>query len=279
MTQTIRLRALRALALAVLVGFSGSSSASAHSASAGGASFEEPDVSAIKCGTGDSASCPRGFALRLSGEGLAATRAVKFLGGRGTRDDRIARPTEKSPHRVLVSVPRSARSGPLRVITRGATAAGPRIRVLSAGDAPAATQAAGGGVFPVQGTHDYGTEINGFGGGRGHKGQDVFAKCGTPLVAALGGTVTFQKFHERAGNYVVVKADDGTGQAYMHLAAPATVKQGQRVTAGQPIGEVGETGRASGCHLHFELWTAPGWYEGGEPIDPLPTLRRWDTAG
>jgi murein DD-endopeptidase MepM/ murein hydrolase activator NlpD len=40
---------------------------------------------------------------------------------------------------------------------------------------------------------------------------------------------------------------------------------------------VGETGRASGCHLHFELWTAPGWYKGGRAVDPLPTLRRWDS--
>jgi murein DD-endopeptidase MepM/ murein hydrolase activator NlpD len=39
---------------------------------------------------------------------------------------------------------------------------------------------------------------------------------------------------------------------------------------------VGDTGRASGCHLHFEEWTAPGWYAGGKPFDPLPDLRAWD---
>ena len=282
MTLTARFRVLPALAPAIAVLLAGAPAASAHSSAAGGASFEEPDVSAIKCGTGDASSCPRGSVLRLSGEGLAGTRVVKFLGGRGSRDDRTARPSEKSPHRVLVSVPRSARSGRVRVVTASAAATGPRLRVLKAPRTPAAQPAspgADGGVFPVRGKHDYGTEVNRFGGGRDHKGQDVFATCGTPLVAALSGVVTFKKFHDRAGNYVVIRADDGTGQAYMHLAAPATVEKGRRVTAGQPIGEVGDTGRASGCHLHFELWTAPGWYEGGSPIDPLPALRRWDTAG
>jgi len=40
--------------------------------------------------------------------------------------------------------------------------------------------------------------------------------------------------------------------------------------------ERGETGDASACHLHFEMWAAPGWYEGGSPIDPLSYLEKWD---
>jgi murein DD-endopeptidase MepM/ murein hydrolase activator NlpD len=285
MLTSARPRALPALALAVLTALACAAPAAAHkSTGVGGTGFDEPELSAIRCGTGDETSCPRGQVLRLSGEGLAQTRRVTFLGGRGAGDDRTTRPTEKSPHRVLVSVPRAARSGPIRVVTATAAVTGPRLRVLTGGT-PAApkpagtTAAAGGGVFPVRGEHDYGTFVNRFGGGRNHQGQDVFAKCGTPLVAALGGVVTFKKFQSRAGNYVVIKADDGTGQAYMHLAAPATVDKGQRVAAGDPIGRVGDTGRASGCHLHFELWTAPGWYEGGSAIDPLPALKRWDAAG
>jgi murein DD-endopeptidase MepM/ murein hydrolase activator NlpD len=256
----------------------------AHDTASGGTSFEEPEVTELRCGTGDTAACPRGHVLRLSGVGLRHTRSVTFLGGRGTRDDRTARPTERSPHRVLVAVPASARSGPLRIRTAGATAKGPRLRVLT-GAQPAPTTAAStraapdGGVFPVQGKHDFGTETNRFGGGRDHQGQDVFAKCGTPLVAALAGVVTFKRFQSRAGHYVVIQADDGTGQAYMHLQSPAVVDKGDRVEAGQRIGLVGDTGRATGCHLHFELWTAPGWYEGGSPIDPLPALQRWAAAG
>ena len=62
----------------------------------------------------------------------------------------------------------------------------------------------------------------------------------------------------------------------MHMREPARVTAGQSVTTGQSIGRVGDTGDAEGCHLHFELWTAPGWYSGGHPIDPLPTLKKWD---
>jgi murein DD-endopeptidase MepM/ murein hydrolase activator NlpD len=134
--------------------------------------------------------------------------------------------------------------------------------------------------FPIRGKHHFGEGAARFGAGRGgysHEGQDVFANCGTPLVAARGGTVRHKAFHSRAGNYLVIDGD-GTDQdyAYMHMQAPALVEKGDHVVTGQRIGNVGDTGRASGCHLHFELWTAPGWYEGGKPIDPLATLRTWD---
>jgi murein DD-endopeptidase MepM/ murein hydrolase activator NlpD len=68
----------------------------------------------------------------------------------------------------------------------------------------------------------------------------------------------------------------GKDFVYMHLRERAEVEQGDRVRTGQRIGEVGETGNATGCHLHFELWSAPGWYEGGRFLNPTPVLRRWD---
>jgi murein DD-endopeptidase MepM/ murein hydrolase activator NlpD len=133
-------------------------------------------------------------------------------------------------------------------------------------------------LFPIRGRHDLGqTETNNFGGGRGHQGQDMFARCGTKLALARGGKVQYAGYHGAAGNYVVVDAA-GTriDHVYMHMREAPLVSTGDRVFTGQKIGEVGDTGRATGCHLHFEMWTAPGWYEGGRPFDPLPSLESWD---
>lgn len=134
--------------------------------------------------------------------------------------------------------------------------------------------------FPVRGKHSYGTGVAAFGaarGGHSHQGHDVFAECGTPLVAARGGVVKLNQHHSRAGYYVVI---DGTGTdvdyAYMHLRVRSLLKKGAVVMTGQLIGEVGDTGAAHGCHLHFEMWGAPGWFTGGSPIDPLPSLKAWD---
>jgi murein DD-endopeptidase MepM/ murein hydrolase activator NlpD len=137
-------------------------------------------------------------------------------------------------------------------------------------------------MFPVRGHHDFGNSGARFGAGRTghiHQGQDVFARCGTPMVAARAGKVEYKGYHSLAGYYLVISGSD-TGQDYLyaHLRAPALVKKGDRVYTGQPIGEVGDTGNAVGCHLHFELWSAPGWYKGGKPFDPLSELQRWDRA-
>lgn len=134
--------------------------------------------------------------------------------------------------------------------------------------------------FPVRGRHDYGESGARFGAGRhghSHQGQDVFAACGTNLVAAQGGTVTFAGYHSAAGHYIVIRgAGSGEDYAYMHLQQASPFKTGDAVTTGRSIGRVGDSGNARGCHLHFELWSAPGWYEGGDPYDPYEKLRAWD---
>lgn len=137
-----------------------------------------------------------------------------------------------------------------------------------------------GYAFPILGGHEFSLGGGRFGAGRSghtHQGQDVMAACGTPLVAARGGTVQYAGYQYAAGNYVVV---DGLGTPndfmYAHLAEPSPLHTGDTVRTGQPIGIVGDTGDATACHLHFEMWAAPGWYEGGAPFDPLAELEKWD---
>ncbi|MGN6276594.1 MAG: M23 family metallopeptidase [Solirubrobacterales bacterium] len=137
-----------------------------------------------------------------------------------------------------------------------------------------------GYAFPVLGKHEFEMGAGRFGApraGHTHQGQDVAAACCTPLVAARGGKVQYAGYQSAAGNYIVI---DGRGTGfdfmYAHLAEPSPLHTGDPVRTGQPIGIVGDTGDATGCHLHFEMWTPPGWYEGGEPIDPLPYLEKWD---
>jgi murein DD-endopeptidase MepM/ murein hydrolase activator NlpD len=158
-------------------------------------------------------------------------------------------------------------------LTLGLLAAAPAhaIEALEPGSVPVTVEP--GEVFPVAGAVEFGTGAAAFGGGRGHKGQDVFADCGTPALAARAGRVVDARYEGAAGNYAVIAADDGRSHVYMHLRSPARVVAGDAVDAGERIGAVGDTGDAWDCHLHFEVWTAPGWFRGGHPIDPLRYLR------
>jgi murein DD-endopeptidase MepM/ murein hydrolase activator NlpD len=131
-------------------------------------------------------------------------------------------------------------------------------------------------VYPIQGPYEY---WDGFGGSRGHEGVDIGSPCGTPLVAVQAARVRYRKYHGAAGNYVVLDLKGSTVDlAYMHLSEPSVARPGQRVAAGQLLGYVGDTGNASGCHLHFEVWDGT-WYGGGAPIDPMPFLSSLERAG
>jgi murein DD-endopeptidase MepM/ murein hydrolase activator NlpD len=136
--------------------------------------------------------------------------------------------------------------------------------------------------FPVRGSHSYGGSLQRFGaeriGGRTHQGQDVFAGCRTNEVAARGGRVQARGSDPKLyGNWLVI---DGRGTStdyrYAHLLHPTPLHDGERVRTGQSVGKVGRTGNARnvGCMMHLEIWPS-GWGH-GHPIDPLPSLRRWD---
>ena len=170
--------------------------------------------------------------------------------------------------RVKTRVPPGAVSGrPAVIDTYGSRARSPvKLHVVPASEIPDA-------VFPIRGPHEY---WDGFGAGRGHQGADVGAACGTPLVAALAGRIEHRAYQSSAGNYVVIDVKgSNVDLAYMHLNRPASVKAGQVVSAGQTLGAVGDSGNASGCHLHFEYWVGD-WWGGGEPVDAIPYLKAWD---
>jgi murein DD-endopeptidase MepM/ murein hydrolase activator NlpD len=256
-------------------GVAGASAGGAASSAAGGATtLERPVVQQLVCAEGRTSRCGTGQVLKLRGSALDDVELVIFRGAKGAADDKMAPPSQQSPRRLLVQVPDGAQTGRVQVRSKvaGVSRSGPLLKVpaLPVLRTPAMT---GPAVFPIVGRHQIGTSaVQRFGGARGHEGQDVFAKCGTPLVAAHPGTVQHADFEGRAGNYVVIQMADGGSEAYMHMAEPTALTVGTPVAAGQPIGIVGDTGDAQGCHLHFEYWTAPGWYEGGSTIDPLPLL-------
>lgn len=122
------------------------------------------------------------------------------------------------------------------------------------------------GLFPVAGPCEY---IDSWGfarsGGRRHKGADIMAAAGTPVVAVRDGVVTSGS-NRLGGITLWLETDDGTRYYYAHLQSVA-IGSG-RVTTGQVIGYVGSTGNASGGapHLHFEIHRP-------EAVNPYPELQ------
>jgi murein DD-endopeptidase MepM/ murein hydrolase activator NlpD len=133
---------------------------------------------------------------------------------------------------------------------------------------PEATE---GFVCPVQGGAAF---INSWGfprsGGRTHKGVDMFAARGTPTPAVTSGTVKIRTVN-LGGAVTYLYGDDGNKYYYAHLNGyPDGLRDGQRVSRGQAIGFVGNSGNAEGTspHLHFEI--RPG---GSSAVNPYPTVR------
>lgn len=112
----------------------------------------------------------------------------------------------------------------------------------------------------------YGSRIHPITGkSQDHNGIDIAADKGTEVLASKGGVVVTSSFEGTYGNYVVLSHGDGRNTLYAHLSQ-RNVSQGDTVDQGQVIGLVGSTGKATGAHLHFEVW------EDGSRVDPLGVL-------
>jgi murein DD-endopeptidase MepM/ murein hydrolase activator NlpD len=94
-----------------------------------------------------------------------------------------------------------------------------------------------------------------------HGGIDIEARNGTPVKAALAGRVTFAGDSGNYGMLIKIEHAGNLETRYAHLSG-ASVSIGDNVTAGQVIGSSGQSGNATGPHLHFELRSS------GSPIDP-----------
>ena len=112
--------------------------------------------------------------------------------------------------------------------------------------------------FPLPGqsrkTSGYGWRTDPMGGlgDDFHIGNDLAAAQGTPVLAAADGVVRMAGSHKSYGNYLRILHADGDETLYAHMQY-LFVKAGECVTAGQILGTVGETGNATGPHLHFEI--------------------------
>ena len=120
-------------------------------------------------------------------------------------------------------------------------------------------------LWPVRGwvTSGFGMRISPFGKGRKfHSGVDISTRRGTPITAPAGGVVTFAGWEGGFGRMLAINHGHGIVTRYAHLQK-FKVKLGQKVERGQAIALVGNTGRSTGPHLHYEVLLS------GVPTNPM----------
>jgi peptidoglycan hydrolase-like protein with peptidoglycan-binding domain len=133
-------------------------------------------------------------------------------------------------------------------------------------------------VFPVQGRCWFGDTWHApRSGGRLHLGVDIIAPKGKLLYAAVSGTIS-RMYWDRpgalAGNGLRIQQDDGTYFTYLHLDTFADgIEVGAKVSAGQVVGTVGNTGNSATPHLHFEVHP-----RGGAAVNPFPLVKAIDAC-
>ncbi|MBQ7637485.1 MAG: peptidoglycan DD-metalloendopeptidase family protein [Clostridia bacterium] len=176
------------------------------------------------------------------------TKIVTYVGGEKTDEEEISRITVKEPSAERVQVGTRALDSSYVV----------------------ATNYGGILVWPAIGPNQINSDY-GYRWGRLHGAIDIGSSSGTSLgktvVAAAQGTVVVAGVHSSYGYYVKIDHGNGMQTLYAHcMAGSLLVSAGDRVYAGQPIARVGQTGYATGPHLHFEVII------NGVRVDPKPYL-------
>ncbi len=201
----------------------------------------EEDDESFGLGGATMADTMRGeFGLALSksgGFGLGEMLADAFARREGARSV-----DETAP--VVTSLP-----GLATAVASAVSAAAAGATATAATTGPAVTSAFGWRADPFTGQ------------ARFHAGTDVRAAYGSPVVALAAGTVTFAGDRGGYGATVVIDHGDGRETLLAHLSS-IDVHVGEQVEAGQGVGRSGNSGRATGAHLHVEV------REAGRPVDP-----------
>jgi murein DD-endopeptidase MepM/ murein hydrolase activator NlpD len=195
----------------------------------------------------------------------------RITSGFGLRADPFGQPMSAARTKEAVRVTSSGKPKPTNTVGKGNSAAavearakktragaGPTPLGLSMGLSPvpsrgaAAPSAAAARAIPLRGTLVM------------HQGIDYAAELGTAVHAAADGVVTGAAPNGGYGNWIEIEHEEKLSTLYGHLSsfAPGIVP-GVRVQRGDLIGFVGDTGRSTGPHLHFELWS------NGKPINPV----------
>lgn len=190
---------------------------------------------------------------------------------RGLEKEQRSRSAVARGHADALRVSLAAQKETYRRLKRAAEIERRARSVGARGDLPSYVSLSKGFVFPVDGPHSYSDDWgNPRSGGRSHKGCDIFADFGTPAVACVPGSVR-ARGGGLGGLAIWLSGDDGNSYYYAHLQGFEV--SGGRVSQGQVIGRVGDTGNARGGapHLHFEIH--PGH---GSAINPYPILAAAD---
>jgi murein DD-endopeptidase MepM/ murein hydrolase activator NlpD len=103
------------------------------------------------------------------------------------------------------------------------------------------------------------------GGRRLHRGIDLAGPRGTPIYSTADGVITSAKYESGYGNTVRIQHDFGFETVYAHQSQ-LRVREGQQVSRGERIGDMGSTGRSTGVHLHYEV------HLNGQPVNPMTYL-------
>lgn len=120
-------------------------------------------------------------------------------------------------------------------------------------------------IWPAEGhlTSGFGYRVSPFTGQAVlHAGLDIANRIGTPIIAPARGTVTFAGWQGAYGNCVIINHGNSLTTRYAHMEK-ILVKEGQSVNRGDLLGNIGNTGRSTGPHVHYEVRL------GGVPVNPM----------